>query len=188
MLVVSAFVPSMASSASWSVVGSAHTLSAPGLSFLAHTGPLGAVGWSCPTVSFGSTVSNANTLTINSATFGNCMGSGGAANCTLTTASTGLPWRATATATTNVQIENVAVDMLFENTPGNPTACAGNGAKILLTGNLTGGSWRATTNTAVLTNAQGLTVHYLGFIPPSNSTTTLNGTISDSAGTLRMFD
>jgi hypothetical protein len=186
MLAVCAFVPSLASAASWSPVNSAHTLSAPGLSFLAHTGPLGAAGSSCASVTFGTDVASANTLTITNGTFTNCMGTGGAANCTATVVGTGFPWQATATSTTNVQIHNVNVDILFENTPGNPTACAGAGAKVLLTGTLTGGSWRSATNTAVLTNAQGLTAHYLG--TGLSSSTTVNGTISDNAGTLRMFD
>jgi hypothetical protein len=186
MLAVCAFVPSLASAASWSPINSAHTLSAPGLSFLAHTGPLGAAGWSCAGVSLGTHVANANTLAVTSASFTNCMGSGGTTNCTVTEVGTGFPWQATATATSNIQIHNVVVDMLFEATPGNPSACAAAGAKILLTGTLTGGSWRSATNTAVLTNAQGLTAHYLGL--GTSSTTTLNGTISDNAGTLRMLD
>jgi hypothetical protein len=185
-LAVCAFVPSMASAASWSPVGTVHTLSAPGLAFTAHTSPLGGpAGWSCAAITLGTQVTNANTLTITAASFTNCMGAGAATPCTLTIQATGLPWPMTATATTNVQIHGVNVDMRFENTPGSAGACPILGAKTLLTGTLTGGSWNPANNTVNLGSATGLTTHFLG--TGISSTTTIAGTISDSAGTLRML-
>jgi hypothetical protein len=185
MLAVCAFVPSMASAASWSPLGSAHTLLGPGLAFTAHTSPLGGpAGSSCATTTFGSNVASANTIEITSASFVNCMGSGAASPCTATVVPTGLPWTATATSTTNVQIHGVQIDLVFENTPG-AAACPAAGAKTLLTGTLSNGSWSPATNTVNLAPSTGLSAHFLG--TGITSSTTIAGTISDQAGTLRMF-
>jgi hypothetical protein len=109
-------------------------------------------------------------------------------NCTATSKGTNFPWTATATSTTNIQIHGISVDILFENTPGNPTTCPALGAKALLTGTLTGGSWNPATNEAFLVNETGVTAHFLGLGFASFSETTVSGTIRDTQGTLRMFD
>jgi hypothetical protein len=188
MLVVCAFVPSMASAASWSGGGSVtHQLTSNGLAFTAHTSPLGgAAGSSCAVSQFDSDVVSANTIEITRARFDNCMGSGLASPCTATVVGTGFPWTATATSTTNIQIHGVNVDILFENTPGSATACPAAGAKTLLTGTLTGGSWNSANSTANLVAEPGLAAHFLG--TGISSSTTVTGVISDPAGTLKMFD
>jgi hypothetical protein len=186
LLVVCAFGPSMASAASWSPIGTTHQLFGTDVLFSAVPTPLGAAaGSTCVASEFDSDVVSANTIVITDARFKDCMGSGAAGNCTATVSSTGLPWTATATATSNVQIHGVNIDVLFENTPGNPNACAAPGAKVLLTGTLTGASWQPATNQVQLAGATGLTAHFLGF--NTSSPTTVQGTIEDTAGTLRMF-
>jgi hypothetical protein len=108
-------------------------------------------------------------------------------NCTLTEAGTNFPWNLTATATANVQVHGVDVDVLFENTPGNPTPCPANGARSRFTGTLTSGVWNSAANTMIYTNAPGLTSHSI--VPAGASVPMfLTGTIRDTANTLRMFD
>jgi hypothetical protein len=191
MLVVCAFVPSMASAASWFQVGTTHQLFSPNLGFLAHTSPLsGPAGAACNASEFDADVVNTNTLEITDGRFVDCHGVAGTqtANCTATSVGTNFPWTATATSTTNIQIHGVRIDILFANTPGNATNCLGAGAKSLLTGTLTGGSWNAATNEAFLVNETGVTAHFLGLGVVNFSSTTVTGTIRDTAGTLRMFD
>lgn len=187
MLTVCSFVPSMASAAAWSPVGTTHQLFSPNLQFTASTSPFGPeVGWSCAGSELDADVASAQTLVITSARFSNCTGTLAFANCALTPTFTG-PWQATAISTTNIQIHNVRLDITFEGTPG---VCLVNGATVLLTGTLAGGTtWNASTNEALLTNATGLTAHYMvpGF-PPSSSSTTINGTLRDTTNMLRMFD
>jgi hypothetical protein len=186
MWVICAFVPSMASAASWSPVTTSHTLSAPGVAFTAPTTPFGVpAGWSCAGTTFGIHVAATNRLVFTSASFTNCMGSGATVNCTVTMTPTGLPWTATPVSTTNVQIHSVQIDLVYENTPGNATACVAPGAKTVLTGTLSNGSWNPATNQVNLAPATGLTAHFLG--TGISSTTTFAGTISDTTGTLRMF-
>src|ERR1700755_2522409 len=92
MLVVCALVPSLASAASWSPVGTTHQLFSPDLQFTAHTGPVGHAGSICNASEFDSDVVSANTIEITDARFKDCMGLGATANCTVTTQATGLPW------------------------------------------------------------------------------------------------
>jgi hypothetical protein len=187
LLAVCAFVPALASAASFSPVGTTHQLTSNGLAFTAETGPLGVAGTRCAVSQFDSTVTNASTISISAARFDRCHGNGGAVNCTATVVPTGFPWTATAPNTTNIQIHNVNIDILFETTPGNPIDCPATGAKVLLTGTLTGGSWDPVGNTLTLRAESGLTAHYLGtaFAP---SSTTVTGDVTDPANTLRIFD
>jgi hypothetical protein len=57
------------------------------------------------------------------------MGNGAAANCTATLTPTGFPWTATATSTTNIQIHGINIDVVVENTPGNPVLCQFTGGR-----------------------------------------------------------
>ena len=187
MLVVGAFVPSMASAASWSVVGTTHQLFSSNLGFTAVSPALGDSGSRCNASAFDVDVTNASTLTITSGVFTKCHGTQNTVNCTLTPVGTNFPWTATASSTTNVTLNSVRLDVTFENTPGNPVACPANGARILLTGNLTSGSWNSTANTVTYTNAPGLAQH--GIVPASATVPTiLTGSFRDTANTLRLFD
>jgi hypothetical protein len=187
LLVVCAFGPSMASAASWSPVGTAHSLFSSDLAFTATTAALGQAGSKCNGSEFVTDVVSTNTIEVTSAVFTKCHGLFNATNCTATPVGTNFPWTATATSTTNVQIHGVNVDVLFENTPGNPTACPANGAKLLLTGTLTGGSWNPANNTVNFTHDDGLTDH--GIVPANAGVPAfVTGVLRDTAGTLRMFD
>jgi hypothetical protein len=112
------------------------------------------------------------------------MGTFAEANCTVTQTAQNLPWTATATNTTNIQIHGVDVNVLFENTPGNPTACA-LPTTWRVTGTLTGGSWNAANNELFFQHDDGLTIHTAQF---GSSAFFVTGTIRDTSGTLRVFD
>jgi hypothetical protein len=182
MLAVSAFVvPSMASAASWFQVGTTHQLFSSNLSFTAHTSPLGGeAGSSCAASEFDADVRSAQVLTITSGRFNNCTGTFAAANCVATPRFTG-HWSATAISTTNIQIHDVIVDVLFEGGAN----CVANGATAVLTGTISGGAvWQPAANDALFSNATGLTAHFPGL----SSSTTVNGTLRDTSNTLRVFD
>ena len=184
LLVVCALVPSMASAASWSPIGTTHQLFSSNLAFTATT--LAPAGSICAASEFDGDIVSANTIEITSGVFTRCHGLFAAVNCTVTPTGTAFPWTATATATDNVQIHGVNVDVLFENTVGNPTACAVNGMRIQLTGTLTGGSWNPANNTLELQHDDGLFDH--GIVPAGATVPAfVTGTIRDTANTLRMF-
>jgi hypothetical protein len=187
MLAVCAFMPSLASAASWSPIGGAdHSLFSSNLSFTNTFPVIGQVGWGCNRTEFTSSVVSTNTIEITATGFADCMGTLGNSQCTLTATGGNFPWTATATSTTNVQIHGVDITLVFENTPGNANACQ-NPATITLTGTLTGGSWNPANNTLNLSDPQtdGLTAHILG--AGLTATSFVAGTVRDTAGTLRMF-
>ena len=188
LLLVCAFVPSLASAASWIPSGSTtHQLFSSNLAFTATA--LGTqIGGACNASEFDGDVVSANTVEITSGVFTRCHGLLATANCTLTPVGTNFPWTATATSTTNVQIHGVNVDVLYENTPG-AGACPLLGAKFQWTGTLTGGAWNPATNTLELQHDDGLTQH--GIVPASATAPLfITGTIRDTntVAPLRMFD
>jgi hypothetical protein len=184
MLAVSAFVvPSMASAASWFQVGTTHQLFSPDLNFTATVPILGQLGSACAASEFDADVVSANTIEITSAVFTRCMGIVNEANCTATPTAQNLPWTATATNTTNIQIHGIDVSVVFDNTPGNPTACAA-ATTARVTGTLTGGSWNPTSNELFFQHDDGLVSHGATGTTPAFVT----GTFRDTSGTLRVFD
>jgi hypothetical protein len=187
MLAVCGLVPSLASAASWSAVGTTHQLFSSNFEVTVHSGAFGHNGWRCNAVEFDVDVFSANTIEVTRGNIQNCHGTFNALNCTLTEAPTGFPWTATATSTTNVQVHGIDVDVLYENTPGNPNACPAIGAKVRWTGTLTGGSWNAASNDLSLVTEPGVTAHSIVPAGPSSQTTT-SGTFVDTANTLRVFD
>ncbi len=178
-------VPSLASAASWSPINTTHHLFSPNLGFNVTSGPVGGAGWACAGSSFDVDVVNANTIEVTRGGFQGCMGTFNAVNCTATPVGT-FPWTATATSTADVQIHGVNITVLFENTPGNPTACPIFGSQITLTGTLTGGSWNPTSNELTLFGSTNLTAHFLG-TGGLNAPAFAQGTLRDTSGTLRMF-
>jgi hypothetical protein len=189
-LAICAFAVPMASGASWAVVGTTHVLASSDLSFTATNAGGVSLGSQCLDSEFHADVTSASVLTITGAAFRNCMGTLVAGNCTTTATAQNLPWTATAVTTTNIQIHGIDVNVAFENTPGNPTACAINGATSRLTGTLTGGSWDPSSvgaNRRVTFNhASGLTSHSVALAGPTAAFVT--GAFRDTAATLNVFD
>jgi hypothetical protein len=188
VMALCAFVmPSMASAASWGVVGSEHTLDSPNLAFT-NTTAIGALTSQCTRSSFTANVSSAQNLEITSASFGGlCTASGGAGvgDCTLTAVGTRFPWTATATTTANIQIHGVFIDLTFEDLPGQASTVCPNlrNQSLTLTGTLTGGRWTGNGAHRALdfSNAEGLVTHgALGNGLPI----TVRGFVTDTQNTL----
>jgi hypothetical protein len=184
VMAVCAFaVPSMASAASWGVIGTSHTLTSTNLAFAAHT-VIGVSGSSCRDARFVADVRSAAELTITSGTFNNCAGSGIATGCTVTATGTSFHWGGTGVTTSNVQISGVRVDIRFETRPAGPLgSCALEGQDLTLTGSLNGGSWGAAGHEVTYTGATGLTSHSAAL---GSSAVTVSGTFFDTAGTLTL--
>src|SRR5437868_2001255 len=121
LLAVCAFVPALASAASWSPVGTTHQLTSNDLAFTAHTGPLGTAGSICQTAQFDSDVTSAATLRITGGRFDNCHGIGGAAKCPATPGGDALSGAWAGASTTTLQIRIFAVAPVFERAAGNRT-------------------------------------------------------------------
>jgi hypothetical protein len=180
-----AFVlPSVASAASWSPVGTTDgRLDSNNLGFsLPATGS----GSSCGAVSFSVTVHSAAVATVTGASFNQCVGDlGGANGCTATATGTGFPWRATAVATNNIQIHGVDIDVLFEGAAG---VCNQNGLQVRLTGTVSGGVFTpgaaGSTRRIDLAGATGLVAHIpgVGTLPAA-----ARGSVT-ATGLLNVFD
>jgi hypothetical protein len=85
----------------------------------------------------------------------------------------------TGITTSNITIDNLHVDVTFENTIGTSDCTGVNGASITLTGSLAGGQWSgnaAGQRAAVFANDEGLTSHG----PTGSSTVTVSGTIKST--------
>lgn len=190
MLAVCAFaVPSMASAANWSPVGTTHQLFSNNLSFTVPVGGGLIIGSSCAATEFDANVVSASIVAITGVTFKNCQATGIAAGCTITTTGTRYPWTATAAATNNLQIHGIHVDVRAETAPGGG-GCNGlvHNKDYTYTGTLTGGSWDPSAvgvnRTITFTNATGTTLHAgIGSLPAI-----VNGNFRDTAGTLNLFD
>jgi hypothetical protein len=186
-MAVCAFVmPSMASAASWGVIGTEHTLHSPNIGFTSTIAGVGGVTSSCSDSTFTIDVRNANALTVTSARFGGtCTATGvGIGTCTVTSTGTNNPdWTVTGPTTSNVQIHNLRVDVTFEQHPGGDCTNV-IGQRILITGTLTGGQWDAGRHEVVFNDDEGLVAHN----PATGSTNqlTVRGTLRDTAQTLTL--
>jgi hypothetical protein len=188
VMAVCAFAtPAMSSAASWGVVGTEHTLQSPNLGFTTTDPMLGGLSSSCAESTFTVDVRNAAALTVTSASLRNCTAQGAAiGDCTMTaTGTTPTTWTGTGVTTSNVTIDNVRIDVTFENKPGAAAGVCANvvGQSILWTGNLTGGVWNAVQHEVLYTNAEGLVWHGA---TGNNTRMTMTGTIRDTAQTLTL--
>jgi hypothetical protein len=176
-----ALAPSMASAASWSPIGSEHTLDSPNGTFALESSGITST---CGESFFTASVTNAMDLEITSAVFRRCTASGGLiGSCTKTMTATNLPWTATPTSTTNVDIRNIVIDVVLENEPGS-NACNAAGVNITITGGIVNGDWNNTTREGVLNGVTGLLAHSpLG----NNLPITLSGTVRDTQQTLQIL-
>lgn len=135
-------MPSMASAASWSTIGTTHKLFMPDLVISTNVGPSTTAAVGCTATEFDADVVSASTIEITNASFQDCRGLAPsiAATCTVTTTATQFPWTMTAPTTTDIQIHNIHVHMAFENPPMF-ASCHMGGVVLDWTGTLTGGTW-----------------------------------------------
>jgi len=180
-MAVCALAPSMASAASWSIVGSHHTLDSSNGAFIIDSI---ATTSSCGETTFTARVSNAMDLEITSAVFRRCTASGPLiGSCTKTMTAAGLPWTATPTSTTSIDIRNIDINAVLENHPGS-TACTAAGVPIRVTGGLNNGSWSNAARELTLNGTLGLNSHSaLGNGRPI----TAFGTFRDTQNTLQIL-
>jgi hypothetical protein len=191
-----AFVlPSMASAASWTPAGGAdQRLDSADLGYTFTSSVFGQFVSSCTRSSLTGQVVSGQTMNITAALFGgHCVGifpgvGGGGATCTLTLAPTNLPWQATATTTTNIQIHNIRIDLTYEDTPGDPR-CSGvglAGRSLIITGTLRNGVWTGGNDRRIIySNAEGLVTHSAA-TGENNLPITVRGTFT-STGTLNVL-
>lgn len=181
VMAVCAFaLPAMASAASWTgTFPSTHVLDSSNpanrVSF-SVAAPVNA-GSTCAIARFHVVLDSAFDGTVTAATFQNCMGAGGAVNCTVTPVATRLPWTITNPTTTNVTIDGVHIDAFFENTPGAASACAAPG-NVTLTGNLAAGSWSNVGRELTFTSGSILSAHFAA--PIGTQTAVVSGTVADT--------
>jgi hypothetical protein len=98
----------------------------------------------------------------------------------MTSTLTNFPWRATATATNNIQIHGVDFDWRYEHPAGGATCPNLNGAQLRLTGTFNSGVYNAAAKTVIYTNAE-LVSH------PGVGSMTLRASFS-TTGTLTVLD
>jgi hypothetical protein len=190
-MAVCAFVtPSMASAASWGVIGTEHTLHSSNIAFTADITPVGAFASSCGESTFTVDVRNAATLTVTSASFRNCTALGtGIGDCTVTPVATNLPWAATGVTTSNIQIHDVRIDVRFETRPGGGAGSCTNvhNVDLPLTGTLSSGVWSSTGHEISYNQATGLVLHRLFHPNLGNATpVTVSGTMRDTQQSLAL--
>jgi hypothetical protein len=103
-----------------------------------------------------------------------------------------LPWTVTGLSTTNIQIHNFHVNILYENTPGNPTACPLNNVPVTWTGTLTSPTqthWDGTAHQITLNNVAGLAIHsetFATLFGGASQRVTVTGTLRDTSQTLAL--
>jgi hypothetical protein len=176
-------MPSLASAASWGPLNSHHELDSPDFGFTASISGLGTITTACTSSSFTVDIVSGAILTLTTGSIRNCTSTGPVVgDCNTTLAGTRFPWIATARTTADIQVHNVHIDVLFEQTVGGGCGAAVVGQKITITGTLTGGSWKGNdTHEFVFNNAEGLTSHSaLG----NNTPITTRGTFRDTSQTL----
>jgi hypothetical protein len=180
-------MPSPASAASWSPVGTTGVLDSNNLSVVMPALNSGLV---CTDARLHTFVDNAQVMTIVSGQFLGCEGTvGTAAGCTLTLTGTGFPWRATALSTTDIRIHGINIDLRFETRPpAGAFPCANNGIDLRLTGTLGIGTagqttWLPATRSVEFANTTGLTAH----IGATTVGAVLNGTLR-ATGLLNILD
>jgi hypothetical protein len=116
--------------------------------------------------------------------FSACTATGPAiGSCIAVTTATGLPWTATPTTTTNVDIRNINIDQWLVNHPGS-SACTVSGVVLRLTGSFNDADWNNTTRELVIVSKLGLVMHS----PMGNNVpVTTTGTFRDTQQTLQIL-
>jgi hypothetical protein len=177
-------MPSMAGAASWTVVGTEHTLDTGNVGFEGTSAVLGTITSQCTSSSFTTTVASSANLEITAATFGGqCTAHGPAiGTCVADAVAQKLPWTATAVTTSNIQIHGIHINVAFTQTT--PTAlCNAVGSVLTITGTVSGGAWNNAARHLTLDNEPGLTSHTAGFPPTAVNA---RGTFRDTQQTLQV--
>jgi hypothetical protein len=178
-MAVCAFVlPSVASAASWGPIGGAdHVLDSPDFGYTSAIG--GGTVSSCTSSSFTAVVLSGADMQIRAASFGGTCTfiSPGTGTCLLSAQGTRFPWTATATTTSNIQLEGVHIDIRFLQTGTSTCAAGAVGLNQTVTGNLAGGNYTGV-GRLDFNNAEGLVSHSaLG----NGSPMTIRASLSDTA-------
>ncbi|HEV7494709.1 hypothetical protein [Baekduia sp.] len=180
-------LPAMASAATWhGPFPSTHvfdTLSTSPSQLTATSGPPNNFGWDCGFAQLHVDILSPTDAKITNFGARSCHGTGADVNCTVTLTPQRLPWTLTNPTTHTITIDGLHITVLYENTPGNPTACALPGTETL-TGDLRNGTWTNAGHEFEFTNAPGLLVHRAGMSIPF----TITGTFFDTSGNLTMTD
>jgi hypothetical protein len=169
-------LPAGASATGWEQDGAgttAHTLTSTNLAF--DVGAPASAGSVCTNSRFHTDLVG-TTLTVTSASFAGCSGTGAnGSGCSVVATPTNFHWTSTAPALTNVTVSGVNVDVAYSGT------CALNGRTVSVTGALTGGTWTNSTHQGVFAADTGLTAHtgLFGALPA-----TVTGTLRDDQQTL----
>jgi hypothetical protein len=183
-------IPSMSSASSWGTIGTSHTLDSPNLGFISHAPPVvgGQFSWLCFESQLQVDVASAAALRITGATFKNCTSSGpGTSDCTITATATRLPWTVTGTATNNIQIHDLFVDLRFETKPGGASgSCFFHNQDMTWTGTMSGGFWTAEQHEIHLTNASGTALDFQFGGLPFTAPTTMRGGFRDTGQSLTL--
>lgn len=172
-------VPSMASAASWTPVGTSHAVTSNSISFI--TSPAPALAFSCnsgPTL--GVNVASVAALNITSASNFSCTGLYTLSGCNVAASPAGLPWTTGPANPTNVTINSLNINLTFSPKPG--FTCIYSGLVFNLYGTLAGGVWSnpGFSSSLVFTNATGLKLRNSSMPPGSGNPVTLSGTLTDS--------
>ncbi|HEX5924543.1 MAG TPA: hypothetical protein VFY45_11970 [Baekduia sp.] len=170
--------PSTGSAASWSPVGTTHTLDATTFSFFAGAGIT--AGALCATARFHTHVRSSTVLTITGASFSGCVATGTISACSVLFTATHFPWSATAISENNLRIDDVHLGVVFTGAscplPTNSTVTGSIGGAVPGTS-----TWDFFSHTMTFNNATGLTTHLpgIGTIP-----TTVTSGLRDTSQTL----
>jgi hypothetical protein len=140
-------------------------------------------GWSCSAGKLHLDIRSASDANVTDLVSGGCHGTGTAVNCTVTLVARGLPWTLTNPTTHNLTIHDIHITEVYENTPGNATACGLPGTQTL-TGDLQGMTWTNPGHEIEFTDATGLALHVAGTTVP----VTLSGTFVDTSNNLVITD
>jgi hypothetical protein len=156
-------MPSMAGAASWTVVGSEHTLDSGDVGFEGTSAVLGTITSACTASSFTTHVASSANLEITAATFGgDCTAHGPTVGtCRTDAVAQKLPWTATAVTTSNIQIHGIHINVTFTQTTPDAT-CNIAGNNLTITGTVSGGAWNNSARHLTLDSEPGLTSHTPG--------------------------
>jgi hypothetical protein len=179
-MTVCALAPSMASAASWSPIGSHNTLDAPTFRWTIDSQ---GTHLNCGSSFLTTKTANAMDLEISDLDLRTCIATGPTiGTCSVSSTPTGLPWTATPTSATTVDIRNIDVDQTLLHVVS--SGCTVNGLRIRWTGDIMQAAWDNATRELNLVSKLGLVLHStLG----QNLPLTTSATFRDTQQTLQIL-